>query len=95
MSLICFLFPIFFLFLFSYLFLKVLTAKTVFKKVFLWLTGAIISLFSELFKEFSGVILWVCKTIWRLLGVILRGFPREKTIQRVKEQTRKTICFTI
>ena len=31
------------------------------------------SLFSELFRKFSGVILGVCDTIWRLFGGHLGG----------------------
>ena len=31
------------------------------------------SLFSECFREFSGVILEVCDTIWRLFGARLGG----------------------
>ena len=45
---------------------------------------------SEDFKKFSGVVLGVCETIWRLSGVILEVFVKDfegKTLQRVKAKT--------
>ena len=55
------------------------------------------SLFSEFFMEFSGVILGVCETIWRLfrghLGGIVKDFEG-KTIQRVKKKAT-TVFFII
>ena len=56
------------------------------------------SLFSELFRKFSGVILGVCETIWRLFGGHFGGVCEDlggKTIQRVNAKTGKAVFFTI
>ena len=47
------------------------------------------SLFSEFFREFSGVILGVCDTIWRLFGGhfggVLVGFRRKNYSKNVEK----------
>ena len=59
------------------------------------------SLFSEFFKEFSGVILGVCDTIWRLFGGhfggVCEGFRRENysTSRRTNSKNYVFLLFKI
>ena len=54
------------------------------------------SLFSEFFKEFSGVILGVCETIWGLFGgqfgSVLGGF-RRKNYSKNKKKCKNPIFY--
>ena len=55
-------------------------------------------LFSEFFKEFSGVILGVCETIWRLFGVILEVFCEDfegENYSTSKRKNYKNLIFLL